>query len=81
MHWMGDMDTFKLYAGLAVKLESDGHKVRRWFSPPGFRQESPRLEKDWEDFGGSWVVWEVEMFKQIFSHFWTLKIQKTVDIP
>ena len=27
MHWMGDMDTFKLYAGLAVKLESDGHKA------------------------------------------------------
>lgn len=27
MHWMGDMSTFKLYAGLAVKLESDGHKA------------------------------------------------------
>ena len=25
---MGDMDSFKLYAGLACKLESEGHKVR-----------------------------------------------------
>jgi len=27
LKWMGDMDTFRLYAGLAVKLESDGHKA------------------------------------------------------
>mmetsp|Transcript_42106 Transcript_42106/g.98181 ORF Transcript_42106/g.98181 Transcript_42106/m.98181 type:complete len:531 (+) Transcript_42106:59-1651(+) len=27
LQWMGDMETFKLYAGLAVKLESDGHKA------------------------------------------------------
>ena len=27
MNWMGNMDTFKLYAGIAVKLESDGHKA------------------------------------------------------
>ncbi|CAJ1378864.1 unnamed protein product [Effrenium voratum] len=25
--WMGDMDSFKLYAGLACKLESEGHKA------------------------------------------------------
>ena len=29
---MGDMDTFRLYAGLAVKLESDGHKAEQWQS-------------------------------------------------
>lgn len=27
LNWMGNMDTFKLYAGIAVKLESDGHKA------------------------------------------------------
>ena len=57
MHWMGDMSTFKLYAGLAVKLESDGHKVRRRLkTSPGF-VKSRRLEKDGKIFGGSWVFW------------------------
>lgn len=27
LKWMGTMDTFKLYAGIAVKLESEGHKA------------------------------------------------------
>jgi len=27
LKWMGNMDTFKLYAGLAVRLNSDGHKA------------------------------------------------------
>eukprot|EP00439_Symbiodinium_sp_Y106_P018502 s4939_g2.t1 len=27
LKWVGDMDTFRLYAGLAVQLESDGHKA------------------------------------------------------
>ena len=53
MHWMGDMSTFKLYAGLAVKLESDGHKVRRWLkTSPGF-VKSRRLDKNGKIFGGS----------------------------
>ena len=32
LNWMGNMDTFKLYAGIAVKLESDGHKAPRFAS-------------------------------------------------
>lgn len=27
LKWMGDMDTFRLYAGIAVKLDSEGHKA------------------------------------------------------
>lgn len=69
MHWMGDMGTFKLYAGLAVKLESDGHKVRRWFSSPGF-VKSRRLEKNGEDF---WrflgFFGRLEFFKHILAIF------------
>ena len=51
MHWMGDMDTFKLYAGLAVKLESDGHKATVIFTS-GVCQESP-VRKNGKIFGGS----------------------------
>ena len=29
LKWVGDMDTFRLYAGLAVQLESDGHKAEQ----------------------------------------------------
>lgn len=27
LNWLGDMHTFKLYAGLACNLESEGHKA------------------------------------------------------
>eukprot|EP00933_Yihiella_yeosuensis_P036451 TRINITY_DN30202_c0_g1_i1.p1 TRINITY_DN30202_c0_g1~~TRINITY_DN30202_c0_g1_i1.p1 ORF type:complete len:543 (+),score=108.40 TRINITY_DN30202_c0_g1_i1:77-1705(+) len=27
LHWMGDMENFKLYAGIACKLDSEGHKA------------------------------------------------------
>merc|ERR1712130_455002 len=27
LKWQGDMDTFKMYAGIAVNLDSDGHKA------------------------------------------------------
>ena len=63
LNWMGNMDTFKLYAGIAVKLESDGHKA-----PPFCVSDRFRFEDLWTGFYVDSSLFYVDSMLIVIDH-------------